>query len=213
MTTADELRDVTWACVPKSDQINADDLVSGPMDVQVVGTTAYTGEKGERRIAIRLEGHDRVWRPCKTVARILVAAWGKDSHAWVGRWVRLYRDDAVAFGGVQVGGIRVSHMSHLAEPLSVALSTTKGKRSMFRVLPMPQPAGVRLARPDLATVIQDAELVEADVDRWRVSQGKGPVADLTDAQRAQLAGWLAADPTRLDAIRALIPTAAPQGEE
>jgi hypothetical protein len=49
----------------------------------------------------------------------------------------LYRDPSVKFGGMDVGGIRVSHLSHIDKPLSVALTVSRGKRLPYTVQPLP----------------------------------------------------------------------------
>jgi hypothetical protein len=68
----------------------------------------------EQKYDIELvEGEGRAWRPPVTVLRLLVAAWGDDATVWVGRRVRLYRDPEISFGRDKVGGIRVSHLSHI----------------------------------------------------------------------------------------------------
>jgi hypothetical protein len=64
--------------------------------------------------------------PCKTVRRIMVGAWGKDTEQYVGRSMTLYRDPTVSFGGMVVGGIRVSHMSHIDSEKTLALQVTRG---------------------------------------------------------------------------------------
>jgi hypothetical protein len=48
----------------------------------------------------------------------------------------LYRDPEVSFGRDKVGGIRVSHMSGLKKTLTIALTTTRGKRSPYVVKPL-----------------------------------------------------------------------------
>ena len=40
---------------------------------------------------------------------------------------------------MDVGGIRVSHMSHLDKRLVIALTTTRGKRAPFTVEPLTEP--------------------------------------------------------------------------
>lgn len=62
--------------------------------------------------------------------------------------------------------------------------------------------------PDLGAVLEAGGATVAQLDAWRASQAKPlpPVSDLTDAQRGQLAAWLAADPSR---VAALLPTEAP----
>jgi hypothetical protein len=81
--------------------------------------------------------------------RVLVAAWGADSSQYLGRRVTLFRDPSVTYGAIQVGGIRVSHLSHLDGPLSIALTVTRQKRSPYRVQP--------LAAAPAPDVVADAE--------------------------------------------------------
>jgi hypothetical protein len=66
----------------------------------------------------------------------MVGVWGKDASQYVGRSMTLYRDPSVAFGGMQVGGIRVSHMSHIDGEKTVALMVTRGRKAPFKVLPL-----------------------------------------------------------------------------
>jgi hypothetical protein len=126
----------------RSDQLNADDLLDGPRTITITRVSG-TGN-GEQPVAVHYEGENgRPFMPCKTVRRIMVGAWGKDAAQYVGRSMTLYRDPAVAFGGMQVGGIRVSHMSHIDGEKTLALQVTRGRKAPFKVLPLamkPQPA-------------------------------------------------------------------------
>src|SRR5699024_5455058 len=93
------------------------------------------------------QGEDRVWRPPLTVLRLLMAAWGDEADVWKGRQVTLYRDASVKFGPDDVGGIRVSHMSHLPgnKPFSATVTVKRGRRAPIKVQPLteaaPTPAG------------------------------------------------------------------------
>ena len=125
---------MTPVIIPKSDQINADDFISGPRSY-VIGSVAITPGT-EQPVSISLVGEKRVWRPCKSMSRVLVAAWGADAKAYAGRSVTLYRDQTVKWGGLEVGGIRISHMSHIERDLLLQLTATKGRRAphVVRVL-------------------------------------------------------------------------------
>lgn len=122
---------------PRSDQWNADDFVGGPRDFTIAGVK--TGAAEQKYDIELVEGEGRVWRPPVTVLRLLVAAWGDDATAWVGRRVRLHRDASISFGRDRVGGIRVSHMSDLPDgkSLSIMLTATRGKRANHTVDPLP----------------------------------------------------------------------------
>ena len=128
--------EILASIVPKSDQINFDDLISGPITVEVAGVSAGTAEQP---VNIRLVGEKRYYRPSKSMRRLLVAMWGDDGHAWVGRSMTLYGDPAVAFGGVQVGGIKISHMSNIDKPTQVLLTVTRGKKKPHEVKPLGKP--------------------------------------------------------------------------
>lgn len=146
---------------PRSDQWNADDFVGGPQTFTVAGVKVGTAEQ---KYDISLEGSDRFWRPPLTVLRLLVAAWGNDSTAWTGRRVTLYRDDTIRFGKDAVGGIRISHMSHIDKAISVALTVTRGKRQRFTVEPLvevaPEPVSETAAR--IAALRNEWGTAEAD---------------------------------------------------
>lgn len=118
--------DITPTIMANSDQINADDLIAG-QHITVTITGVRRG-KTDQPVEIAVAETNRVWRPCKTVRRILVAAWGPQAQEWIGRQARLYRDPSVAWAGQAVGGIRVSALSHIDRPLTVALANKRGSR-------------------------------------------------------------------------------------
>ena len=123
--------DMSPVIVPKSDQISADDFLAGPMTYVIEAVEIRPGT--EQPVSIFLAGEKRPWKPCKSMARVLVFAWGPDANAYKGRSVTLFRDPTVKWGGVDVGGIRISHMSHIKGDLTVSLTATKGKRAPFKV--------------------------------------------------------------------------------
>lgn len=123
--------DLTAAIAPKSDQLNADDLLTGPRTFTIEKVT--TGS-AEQPVNIHLaENPGRPWRPSKSMLRVLTAAWGKEGQAFVGRRVTLFRDPEVTFGRDKVGGIKVSHLSHIDKPLKLALTVSRGKRAVYTV--------------------------------------------------------------------------------
>lgn len=192
--------DVSAFIKAKSDQLNADDLVGGDITVQI-REVRKTG--GEQPISIVIDGGHMPVKPSKTMLRVLCAAWGTDASKWAGRWMRLYRDSSVKWAGAAVGGIRVRALSHITEPMTLSLAEAKGKKKAERVDVL-RPDDCRTsgaASASLDGLLSDAGLTLDDVDRWRTSEGKGPVADLTGEQRAALAAWLAGNPARLDAVR------------
>lgn len=128
--------DMTSTIEPKSDQLNSDSLLSGPMTIKIVKVSANP-DSSEQPISIfYAEDMSRPFKPCKTIRRLLVALWGKDATQYVGRSLTLYRDPTVKFGGMEVGGIRCSHMSHIEKQVSVALTATRGSKKITTVKPL-----------------------------------------------------------------------------
>lgn len=121
--------------VPKSDQLNADDLMAG--QTKLIKINNVTIAMGEQPVSIHYEGDNgKPYKPGKSMRRVLIHCWGADANKYVGRWLKLYRDEKVKFGGVDVGGIRISHMSDIAEPVTMALTATKASRKPFTVQPL-----------------------------------------------------------------------------
>lgn len=121
---------------PRSDQWNADDFIGSPRTFTIA---AIHPGKAEQKYDIELiEGDGRVWRPPLTMLRLLIAPWGDESSEWVGHRVTLYRDESVRFGSDAVGGIRISHMSHLPDdkPFSTMLTSSRGRRTRVSVDPI-----------------------------------------------------------------------------
>ncbi len=130
------MSDMAAVIVPKSDQINADDLIGGDLTIRITGVNVSPGQ--EQPVSMKFEGSPKVYRPCKSMARVMVAAWGPDSSAYVGRSLQLYRDPSVKWGGMDVGGIRIRKMSHMPDdrPMTMALTATKGSRKPYTVQPL-----------------------------------------------------------------------------
>lgn len=128
------MSDMSMVIVPKSDQINADDLLSGPITIQITGVKVTPGT--EQPVAISFAGSNKAFRPCKSMARVLVSAWGPDSSKYVGRSLTLYCDPKVKWGGMEVGGIRISHMSDINSQITMALTMTRANKKPFTVKPL-----------------------------------------------------------------------------
>lgn len=150
------MNDMSGVIIAKSDQLNSDDLISGPITIKIRDVKI---KSGEQPVSLFYEGdNDKPWKCCKSMARILVAAWGADAAKYIGRSLTLYRDPTVKWGGMEVGGIRVSHMSHIESEMMMALTATKGRKAPFTVKPLVKAAGeyqqasaapkFRLIKPD-----------------------------------------------------------------
>lgn len=126
--------DMRSVIIPKSDQINADDLQAGPMTITITDVRISAGT--EQPVSISFEGSKKVYRPCKSMCRVMVKAWGSNAAAYKGHSLTLYCDPSVKWGAMEVGGIRISHMSHISGPMRMALTATKGRKSDYAVSPI-----------------------------------------------------------------------------
>lgn len=127
--------DMTSVIAPKSEQLNADTLISGPRIIRITEVSISPGT--EQPVTVRFEGDEgKPWRPCKSTSRILVHAWGPDAKQYAGRYAELYLDPTVKWGGMAVGGVRISRLSHIERDLVLALTATKGKKAMCTVKPL-----------------------------------------------------------------------------
>ncbi|MFH1738194.1 MAG: hypothetical protein ABIH23_04245 [bacterium] len=132
MTDNPTPEEVRASIVPKSDQLNADDLIAGPITVTI--TKVSRGDR-EQPIIVEIEGN-RPYKPCKTMRRVLIASYTDDPKHWVGQQMTLYCDPDVTWAGVKVGGIRISHLSGLKEPKTFLLTQTRGKKSEVTIFPL-----------------------------------------------------------------------------
>jgi len=143
---------------PKSDQTNADDLISGPRTIKIVSVEAGSAEQP---VNIFYEGEPkRPWKPSKGMRRVLIGLYGADSSAYIGQRVTLYNDTSVTFGPDTTGGIRISHASGIHDPLTIALTVKKGKRKPYRVEPLPAESAQPPANAPTMSAGELAELVD-----------------------------------------------------
>jgi hypothetical protein len=170
------MMDMSQVIAPKSDQINADDLIAGDITITVTDVKVVGGQ--EQPVSIHFAGSQKVYRPCKSMSRVLVAVWGPDARAYVGRSLTLYRDPEVKWGGMAVGGIRIRKMTHMPgdRAMTMALTATKGARKPFTVLPL----------------VLDAP--KPSDDGQAIAEARTAAAKGTDAFRA----WFKADCERAD---------------
>lgn len=129
------MTDLTNTILAKSDQLTADDLANGrEITIKI---TKVSGVAGEQPIMINYEGDGgKPYMPGKSMRRVLAHIWGVQGNAYVGRQLTLYRDDKVKFGGLEVGGIRISHASHITAPVTMALTASKANKKPFTVKPL-----------------------------------------------------------------------------
>ena len=132
------MTDLSMTIKPKSDQLNADDLIAGPITVTVQSVAVY--DSPDQPVSVFIGDGYQPYKPCKSMRRLLIAVWGKHDTDWIGKRMTLFCDPSVSWAGQAVGGIRISHLSGLTQPFSIALTATKGKRKPYTVQPLLMPA-------------------------------------------------------------------------
>jgi hypothetical protein len=191
------LNDLRPSVVPKSDQLNAEQLLSAPMTITV--NKVSIAASPEQPVVINYDGDNgRPYKPCKTMRKLLIFAWGQDGSQWIGRSMTLYNNPEVKFGGELVGGIRISHLSHIASDISVSLTATRGKKAKHSVLKLATVADPLAPARDSLTSAND---LPALIAAW----GK-----LSAAEKTQLASVKDA---RKTAIESAAPAADDKSEE
>lgn len=117
--------------IPKSDQLNADDLIGCSRTITITGVTRGNNESP---LNIHYEGDDnRPFKPCKTMRRLLIAAWGEDGNNWIGKSATLFTDPDVKYAGKNVGGIRISHLSDIKKRFEINLTATRGSKKLYTI--------------------------------------------------------------------------------
>ncbi|NMC34809.1 MAG: hypothetical protein GYA36_20490 [Veillonellaceae bacterium] len=173
--------DLTDTIQPKSDQLDAVDLVGGPRTFTIERLTAGNAEQP---VNVHLREFPRPWRPSKSMRRVLVAAWGPDGAQYAGRRLRLFMDPTVMFGGIAVGGTRISHMSHIDKTLKVSLLIKRGKSEIYTVEPLIEDVP---AAPPQPSVEEIAAAGEEQLKAWWQTADEATQA-LIRARVAELRG-------------------------
>lgn len=175
--------DLTKTIEPDSSQINADDLTTGPITVTI---TSVSKGNAEQPVNIHLaEYPDRAYRPSKSMRRVMVQAWGPNAAEYVGRSLTLYRNPEITFGREKVGGVEISHMSHLEKDLRVALTVSRGKKRTFIVKPLattaptitPEQVAASSSVDDLRAMWQHASPEVQELIKARVAELSEPAQE------------------------------------
>jgi len=127
--------DMRKTIVIKTDQLNADDLIAGPRTIKIRDVVAK--ETGEQRAHLFFDGDNgKPYKPNTSMLKILCAIWGPDGAKWVGRSMTVFNDKTVKWAGQPVGGIRISHMSHIDEVQVNTIAVTRGQKKPYTVKPL-----------------------------------------------------------------------------
>lgn len=139
---------------PKSDQLNADDLIGGNRIIHI--RDVRVSDAPDQPASVFYEGDNgKPWKPCKTMRKLMAHCWGLDESLFIGRSLELYRDESVTWAGEAVGGIRIKAMSHINERKRVSLQLSKNKKMPFSVDVLKAPE--KVIQPELSAAPQIRE--------------------------------------------------------
>ena len=128
MNDVTNLRDTI---IPKSDQLNADQLVGTTLTITVTGVTRGNAESP---VIIHYQNDNgRPYKPCKTMRKLLVMAWGENGNDWINKGMVLFNEPTVKWAGKAVGGIRISHLSHIPKPMEISLAASKNNKVLHKI--------------------------------------------------------------------------------
>lgn len=127
--------DMSDTIAADSTQINAVDLAI-PVTVTITGSSKGPDVKQPVNLEVA-EFPGRVYRPCKSMRRLIVEAWGADTKAYVGRRITLYNDKRVQFGNSATGGIRIKALSDIGKPFSSTQMESQRKYVTYAIDKLP----------------------------------------------------------------------------
>lgn len=167
--------DISDTLAPKSDQLDAVDLLGSPPRIFTI--EKVTRGNSEQPVSVHLAEFPRPWRPGKNQRRVLAHLWTNNASTWTGRQVELFCDPDVLFGGIKVGGIRISRMSHINGPQSVPIIIKKGSSGAYKVDPLPDAPAPNPNAAKIAT-LRD-EWHNADADRRAAIEAEVQALEVT----------------------------------
>lgn len=175
--------DISDSLAANSNQQNYDEFLAGPKTVTVSEVKKGSAEQPVEVHLVEFPG--KPFKPAKTVRRLLAKVWGTDASQWAGRRLTIYGDPDVRYGGKAVGGLRVSHVSHIDKPVEVLLTESRGKKRSHTVQPLPD-ATPYTPSQDWLALMADATTPDEKNKVWQQATEDG--ADQAYLARLKQAG-------------------------
>lgn len=140
--------DVFDTIIPRSDQLNSDALLE-PKTITVTRVTKI--DEADQPLVLNYEGDKgQPYKPCKSMRRVLAHCWGRWANEWVGKSMTLFNDPTVKWGGIESGGVRISHVSHIQRTTAIPLRESSKKKTVYTVKPLQVQQPARPAAPPTA---------------------------------------------------------------
>lgn len=172
-----DIANLSDTIIAKSDQLNSDDLLGGSRNITV--TAVKRSNSPDQPVSVHFDGDNgKPYKPCKSMRKVLIFAWGENGADWIGRSMTLFNDPEVKFGGIKVGGIRISHLSHIDQAIAISLTATKGKKAPITIKKLVVEKK-REPEPEQKLTISDQEIIA--VKRFLMDEAKQGMDSLKKA--------------------------------
>lgn len=173
---------------PKSDQLNADDLVNTEITITITNVKIVGGDQPV--IVSYQNDNGRPYKPNKTMRKVMVALWGDDEAQYAGRSMTLFTEPSVTWANKAVGGLEIKAMSHIDKAATLSLTATRGKKRSIKIAKLevaqqqPQPYGderFNAELKDMTIAIENGQMTAKQIIELCEQAGA-----LTDQQKSQL---------------------------
>ena len=175
--------DISEYLAANSNQQNYDEFLAGPKTVTVSEVKKGSAEQPVEVHLVEFPG--KPFKPAKTVRRLLAKVWGTDASQWAGRRLTIYGDPDVRYGGKAVGGLRVSHVSHIDKPVEVLLTESRVKKRAHTVHPLPD-ATTYTPSQDWLALIKAAETHDEKIAVGQSAKADGAPNEYMDLLAKEL---------------------------
>ena len=170
------MADITATLQAKSNQLNAADLIGGPITVTIERVDVNVN--AEQPVAIHLAGmRGRPYKPNKGMRRVLADVWGPESDVWVGRRMTLWRNPDVPWAGEKVGGIWITAMSNMDAPHPTSVRLNSKQAAKLVVEPLPDAPAPDPWQPRWAQIEQAMRGAGVDGDGPAILRAAGELID------------------------------------
>lgn len=152
----------------KSNQLNADDIVTDSITIEI--TRVIINNSDQPVIIDYIGSCGKPFKPCKSMRRLLILAWGDEGDDYVGRRLTLYTDKTVAWGGKPVGGVRISHMSNIEKAETFSLTKAKGIKAPHTVKPLISVTLKKITTVEYDQLAKDLSLAQSMAELQKITK-------------------------------------------
>lgn len=123
----------------KSDRLNYENFIMGAKEFTIAKLAKKT-DQGKARLLIYFEGYESTpYWPSLGMIKCLSSpdGWGEVPFSdWIGRRMTLFGEPTVVYAGKEIGGIQISHISHIKAEYSTKITLRRGMRIDFTIEPL-----------------------------------------------------------------------------